>query len=136
MKFYEDELNFGLMGELSLKETIEKYFYTKPLEKLSLFHPFDYHASTCYFEIKTRRTKKDAFKTTLISYNKFKFSENLDISKKAYFIFQFTDGVYYYKYEKNDINLFEQKLISRRDRNIYEMKNHILLPNEKLIKLE
>lgn len=136
MTFYESEYLFGIKGEIGLKEIIQDYFHTTELKKLSKFHPFDYKTNTSYFEIKTRRTNINDFPSTLIGLNKFEFGENLPNFEKCYFIFQFKDGIYYYKYEKNDINLYEQKHIYRRDRNCVSSKWHILLPNDKLIKIE
>ena len=131
-----EELQFGLMGEISLKEKIQEYFNTNKLIKLDTYHPFDFKSSTTYFEIKTRRTLKDSYKSTIIGKNKFEFAENNSTNfMKFYFIFQFTDGLYYYKYEKNDVNIYDTTIIKRYDRNSQYLKMHILLPNEKLIKI-
>jgi hypothetical protein len=136
MTFYEDEYLFGLKKETELKDIIQIYFNTTELRKLSKFHPFDYKTSNCFFEIKTRRTRLNDFPTTLIGYNKFVFAEALQNFENCYFIFQFIDGLYYYKYEKNDINIYEQKHIYRRDRNETTSKYHMLIPNEKLTKID
>lgn len=139
MPFYEDEYLFGLKGENELKDLVQATFFTSELKKLAKFHPFDFKSNSTYFEIKTRRTKKDDFPSTLIGYNKFQFCEGFQNFEQAYFIFQFTDGVYYYKYQKNDINMYEQKHIHRKDRvhhRFDERKLYLLIPNEKLIKIE
>ena len=136
MPIYKEELEFGLVSENNLKNCIQNYFQTSELIKLSMFHPFDFVSNNFYFEIKTRRNELNLYPSTLIGYNKFEFAETvISLFKKCYFIFQFTDGLYYYEYKQNDINIFRQKYIERRDRKGVSLKNHILLDNDKLTKI-
>jgi len=54
--------------------------------------------------------------------------------KDVYFIFQFTDGNYYYKYDKTET--FEIKKGGRYDRGRPENNLYYYIPIERLIKIE
>jgi hypothetical protein len=135
----ESEYKNGVNIETNLFPIIQSYFHTSSLEKLSVYHPFDFKSSTCYFEIKSRRTKLNDYENTIIGLNKIQFAEtNYKVGLKFYFIFHFSDGIYYYKYEQNDINILKQVRITRKDRQQYQVgvKTYCKIDNKDLIKME
>lgn len=103
------------------------------LMKLSPEHPLDFMSGdeTYYVEIKSRRTKYKKYTTTMIGHNKIRYVRDHQLF--CVFVFAFTDGDYYYMYNKNDN--FEVKSGGRNDRGKQEYKKYYYIPIEKLIKI-
>jgi hypothetical protein len=110
---------FGFSEEARLEETIATYFNTK-LTKMSRFHKFDFMTEdNVMIELKSRRFKHDKYPTTMVGLDKFKY---LKPQQTALFIFNFTDGIYYYEYNQNSILAFEIRLGGRSSRGCLEQK--------------
>jgi hypothetical protein len=128
-KFEADKI-LGNKTEENIVQVIENYFKTK-ITKTEELHPMDFYDDKAYYEVKSRRNNHNKYPTTMIGYNKINFVKNSN--KDAYFIFSFTDGNYYYKYDIND--RFKIKIGGRQDRGIDEYKKYLFIPIEKLIKI-
>jgi hypothetical protein len=123
---------FGFSEEAKLEETIATYFNTK-LTKLSRFHKFDFITEDKVFiELKSRRFKHDRYPTTMVGLDKFKY---LAPHQTALFIFNFTDGIYYYEYNQNSILAFEIRLGGRTNRGCVEQKEYVYIPITQLNKM-
>jgi hypothetical protein len=68
----------------------------------------------------------------MVSYSKILYGKNQ--SKTSIFIFSFTDGDYYYKY--NNDEEFETRNSGRMDRGRNEISLYYFIPIDKLIKIE
>jgi len=124
--------NFGTESENNVEEHIKTYFKQTVLTKTSKFNRFDFEGDTALFEVKTRRNNYNKYPSTMIGYTKIKHAEKQTVD--VFFIFQFLDGNYYYKYSKDD--KFEVKRGGRFDRGRPETNNYIFIPIERLIKIE
>jgi len=130
-KFKIDE-DFGKEQENKSEEYIKDYFKQATLKKLSRFNKFDFEGDTALFEVKTRRNNYNKYPSTMIGYNKILACKKCE--KDVYFIFQYIDGNYYYKYCKDDS--FEIKKGGRFDRGRVELDYYCFIPIEKLIKID
>jgi hypothetical protein len=132
MNKYKIDEDFGLENEIKSEDYIQLYFKQNTLIKLSKFNKFDYEGETAFFEIKTRRNLSTDYTTTMIGYTKILHAQKQN--KDVYFIFQFTDGNYYYKYDISET--FEIKKGGRYDRGRPENNLYYYIPIERLIKIE
>ena len=109
--FYKD-FEFGLLKENEIMPILKNYFNDDTICKLNRTNTFDFKGDNKYIELKSRNNDLNKYPTTMVGYNKIlKASTLLD---DVYFCFCFTDGLYYYKYNK-DINL-EIRRSGRYDR--------------------
>jgi len=131
MNLFKIDEDSGTLNEMKAEEYIQLYFKQTTLKKLSKFNTFDFEGDTALFEVKTRRNKLADYPTTMVGYNKILACQNCE--KDVYFIFQFTDGNYYYKYSKDET--FEIKIGGRYDRGSIEKNYYYYIPIEKLIKI-
>jgi hypothetical protein len=130
-KFKIDE-DFGKEQENKAEEYIQTYFKQTTLIKLSKFNKFDFEGDTALFEVKTRRNNYNKYPSTMIGYNKILACNKCE--KDVYFIFQYLDGNYYYKYSNDES--FEIKKGGRFDRGRPESNYYCFIPIEKLIKID
>lgn len=116
---------FGFSEEAKLEATIATYFNTK-LTKMCRFHKFDFMTEdNVMIELKSRRFKHDRYPTTMVGLDKIK---SLKPQQTALFIFNFTDGLYYYEYNQNSILAFEIRLGGRSNRGCVEQKEYVYIP--------
>ena len=130
-KFKIDE-EFGQVNETKAENYIQRYFKQNTFKKLSKFNVFDYEGDTALFEIKSRRILSTDYETTMIGYNKILHAQKFD--QDVFFIFQYTDGNFYYKYDRSES--FEIKKGGRYDRGRPEKSDYYYIPINKLIKIE
>jgi hypothetical protein len=70
------------------------------LKKTSASYVFDYESDVSLVELKSRRNTKDKYPDTMVGKNKLDHKSD----KIKYFVFSFTDGLYYWKYNDKDLN--------------------------------
>lgn len=101
------DLEFGTRNEDVIKNQIENIVGT-PLIKQGGYSIMDYtnDVKTIYVELKTRRINHDTYPTALIGANKIEFCS--DPSKAYYFVFCYSDGIYYIRYNENLFNTFQR----------------------------
>lgn len=128
-KFYEDK-KYGDNSENNIIDCIEKHFDTKITKTNGYYDLMDFYDDDNYYEIKSRRNKYNQYPTTMIGYNKILYAQKS--IKDVYFIFSFTDGNYYYKYNDND--KFNINMGGRDDRGKEEFKKYFYIPIENLTK--
>jgi hypothetical protein len=87
------------------------------------FYVIDFTSKDCYIELKSRRTEKDKYPDTMIGMNKIKFAEKSD--KPTYFCFSFTDGLFCWKYDKEEAeDAISYRDGGRTDRGVDETKEY------------
>jgi hypothetical protein len=101
------DLKFGLEKENDTYDKIKNYLNCGDLNKSSKYGIIDFYNDTHYIELKSRRNKYNTFDTTIIGKNKIDFFKKL--KKECYIIINFTDGLYYIKYNEDIFNNFEIK---------------------------
>jgi len=101
------DLAFGFRSEDMIKNQIERIVKT-PLIKQGGYSIMDYTnaSNSLYVELKTRRINHDSYPTALIGANKIEFCN--DPKKDYYFVFCYSDGIYYIKYDETLFNTFER----------------------------
>lgn len=128
-KFNKD-FKFGLKQEDLLFDTIKRL--DSDLVKTGARAIFDYESEKTLVELKSRNNTYNKYPTTMVGYNKIQYANKLN--KDTYFCFNFTDGLYYYKYNKNDKLDFGRG--GRCDRGREEYKDYCYIPIEYLRKFE
>jgi len=131
----QNDLKFGDIKELELLETIQDKFNTS-LKKVSNNNfVFDFSCDNCYVELKSRRNTHDKYPDTMVGKNKLDFAEKSD--RTVIFCFSFTDGIYYWKYNKEDIENgnVEFRVGGRNDRGRREYKDYAFIKTSILEKI-
>ena len=122
------EYAYGLSKEVLLKPTIEK-FAGKELKGTKKYDTFDFIGEDITIELKSRKNCYSKYPTTIVGMNKI---NKIEDGERVVFMFNFTDGLYYWEYEENNFTIV---MIKRRDRN-NKAKPHLAIPIEVLTKLE
>ena len=124
------DYNFGLKKEVEILEIIKKYFNDDTIIKLNKYNVFDFKGIS-YYELKSRNNEYNKYSSTMIGNNKIIKASQLD--DDVYFLFSFTDGLYYWKYDKN----YKLEIIKggRFDRGLSEINDYAFIPIEILIKI-
>lgn len=124
----------GHKNELILKPIIEEFFNVK-LYQTDAYHPFDFRdENKIFYEVKTRNVKHDKYPTTMVGQNKIEAANLSD--RDVYFIFGFTDGNYYFKYNRNVNSGLSVSIGGRNDRGREEYKPYVWIPVDTLISMD
>ena len=126
-----NDYNVGLQYEVQILPFLQVYFNDKTIVQLDRFNVFDFKGENKYLELKTRKCSVKTYPTTMIGVNKVERAKSLN--ENVYFIFQFTDGVYCWKYDKN-IQLMKREG-GRTDRGYNEIKQYFFISTQLLIKI-
>ena len=132
LELLENDVNYGLLKEEEIRQTIKRFFNLDQFLKLSQFHTMDFKSHNKYFEIKSRRFSHNKYKTTMIGKNKVDYAQT-NKDNTFYFIFVFDDGIYYYKYNTDD--KLELNIGGRCDRGGDEYKLYYYIPINFLVKI-
>ena len=130
-KFIKD-YNFGIENEFKILPIIKNYFKDDSIIKLDKYNKFDYKG-LAFYELKSRNNEYNKYNTTMIGYNKIELSNQL--KDDVYFLFSFTDGLYYWKYDKTYKLEIKKNHCSRIDRGRPEINNYAFIPIDILIKI-
>ena len=125
------DLQFGSDNENKILTTLRTFFNDDSIVKTKAINaPFDFEGKKLLIELKSRRSKSTAFDTTIVGITKLK---NLDPDyTDHYFVFKFTEGIYFIKYSPDIFKHYEVKSICRRDRGRIEKAPHVLIPVDNL----
>jgi hypothetical protein len=137
-KEIDNSYRISKIWETTLKPTLE-HFFKITLHQTNRFHLFDYISDNqeIYIELKTRECTHLKYKDTMIGMNKiYKAIELITEGKKIYFVFKFTDGIYYWNYKGTHKNEWVRDG-GRNDRSINEWKTkgYLYIPYNLLIKI-
>jgi hypothetical protein len=113
MRTFKEDYTTGISSELKIKTTLESFF-NEPFTKTSQYHPMDYSTPTKYIEIKTRTNASTTYPTTMIPYSKIDFAKASP--SNTYFVFVFTDGIFYIEYDEELFNSFHVEVFQRNPR--------------------
>ena len=126
-----NDYNIGLQYEVQILPFLQVFFNDKTIVQLDRFNVFDFKGENKYLELKTRKCSVKTYPTTMIGVNKVERAKSLN--ENVYFIFQFTDGVYCWKYDKN-IQLTKREG-GRTDRGYNEIKQYFFISTQLLTKI-
>jgi hypothetical protein len=113
MRHYNDDVQMGLANEDRCLPILETHFKTT-FHHNRRYTVFDYKNENedIWVELKSRRVPYARYPTTIITRNKLNFC--LDASKSYYIVYQFEDGLYYIKYNKELFDTFQSDNAYRR----------------------
>lgn len=134
MASFKNDLQFGLKNELVVLPIIIKFFDDEIEHTINeKFKSYDFQGLKNNYELKSRTNKHNAFNETLLGYNKKPTTD-----KSHIFLFKFTDGLFYIKYDETIFENFEIKPFQRNKRiDYYDKKDlYYYIPYEKLTKIE
>ena len=127
------DLAFGTSNETNVLETLQTFFQ-QTLQRQGGYSVMDYTnpTRTLFVELKTRRIRHNQYPTAIIGRNKVQFCN--DPNKEYYFVFCYTDGLYYIKYEKDLFDSFEVSDYTRGERTDCEnrVQEVVYIPHEHL----
>ena len=100
-----NDLAFGTSEEAKQLSRLEEVFCSKLKRQLG-FASMDYKSEEkpLFIELKTRRIKHDQYPTALISAHKLDFCKSSN--SECYFVYQYTDGLFYVKYDEKLFSTF------------------------------
>ena len=109
------------------------------------FSLFDFYGDDVIIELKSRNICKDTYPTTMIGMNKINECLNAESDKRYYtdkggikeckrfyFIFEFNDGLYYWRFTKKRYAKFEQRVMGTDKRGYSERSLYLMIPVDKL----
>jgi hypothetical protein len=130
-----EDLKYGLEKEKEQLGIIRDIFCKKLKKSNDKWFVFDYSCEDCYVELKSRRCNHDKYPDTMIGLNKIHYCSHT--KRPVYFCFNFEDGLYYWKYDKKDIDNGNVQIRKggRTDRGIDETKDYAYIKTEILKKV-
>ena len=117
MRTFKQDLAKGMCSE----DFCLPYFQRlspSPVRRLGKYARFDYESDDCLIELKTRfDITSKTYDTTMI--NKHKVDAAKGQTKKVYYAFRFTDGIYYIQYDPVVFADFQYMPLTIQDRADY-----------------
>lgn len=120
------DISYGLESEQEMLPRLQEKFGEDLVRSAKQFSPYDYRMTGVRVELKTRNNTSDRYDTTMVGVNKMVFAKNF--YGKYYFVFAFTDGVKYIRYNEDKFKHYEQKEGGRWDRGRVESNNYVYIP--------
>lgn len=127
------DIAFGLGQEKELLNKLQKKFGEKLEISKKQYSPYDYRMKGIRVELKSRTNTKNQYPTTMIGKNKIKFANRF--YGKNYFVFNFSDGIYYIRYDEDKFANYDVGTGGRADRGCIEQNQYIFIPVDDLKKL-
>ena len=121
-RHFEHSYKFGKEQEIKILPIIEEYFNDNITQTTNQYDKYDFISTLYNFELKSRKNKFNKYPTTMITSNKLK---NTD--RQLILLFNFTDGLYYIKYDPLIFDTFEKYLFKREGVCTYPLE-HTLIP--------
>jgi hypothetical protein len=133
------DLKMGEENENKNVQTLSNFFKVELMKNKNKYAIIDWtdKSNTIYIELKSRRIHHNLYPTAIIGLNKINFCN--DPTKKYYFVFGYTDGLFYIQFEKELFKTFKiqpMKISYRADVGKNEINDVIHIPVELLIKIE
>lgn len=119
------DMKMGLTMEDTLKPVFESKF--GKLNKTHHYHSFDFENENVLIELKTRNVLWKQYDSLMFSKKKIDYLEKNNITKDAYIFWKLKDGLYYWKYNKEELNIM---IGGRNDRGKNEYETCIFIKNE------
>jgi hypothetical protein len=137
-KSLKGDLAFGLYNEEKIKPLLEKYFGLPLTKEPHRYAHHDYFSDDRQkiIELKSRRNTYNKYETTLLNSSKIRNIPS-DTTAEYYFVFNYTDGMYFIKYDKEQFNTFKCEdftRIHRADKDEHPVK-HYYIPIEALTRI-
>ena len=108
MVHFENDYKEGTKAQNEIFPIIEDYFGNNIKQNPNQYDKYDYTNDDAEFEVKTRKNKKTAYSTTMLTCNKV-----VDTDKEIVFIFNYTDEICWIQYDKELFDTFQKQMFSR-----------------------
>jgi hypothetical protein len=130
---FNRDYEFGRQSETTVLDTLKTFFNDSTITpSTDKFDRYDFTGAGCKYELKTRRLARNRFATTMLPLGKL-LSEN---PENNIFLFQFTDGLYYIRYDKETFSTFNIAPFCRQDRSGFDAEqDYIYIPVNLLTKI-
>ena len=125
MNTVKDE-SYGLTKEQELFSKLKEMHGDTLKKTIGKYNPFDFENEDTLIELKSRRNTKDKYPDTMVSLSKVKKAEGE--KRNVYFYFNFTDGLYRWKYDSEELKNFRYGQGGRNDRGRCEINNYCYIP--------
>jgi hypothetical protein len=126
MTTFENDYKYGIEKESSILLTLNKFFSRDIVKSVDRYCNYDFFDDSYKYELKSRRNKYNTYPTTMIPLLKCKDNTIL--------LFNFTDGLYYIKYEKEKFEKYDKKYFCKnRDDKIDINKQYYYIPISDLL---
>ena len=130
MVHWKDSYKFGKAEERKILPDVSKYFGRDIKEYEEQYSKHDFYCDEYNYEVKSRTNTYAKYPTTMITMDKL-----IDGEKKLILIFNFTDGIYWIEYNKEQFSNYFHQPFSRAGYK-WDEKEHIYIPIKDLTKLE
>ena len=134
-KSLKSDIEYGNRAEIEVIKLLRVHFGENIIKNTYRFATYDAKCkeTNTHYEIKARRCAMDCYPTTIIPYSKIVKKEG---KSKLIFVFLFTDGLYYIKYDPKVFEPFGTKDITYYRKGIEPKPvKHLCIPTELLVKI-
>tara|TARA_B110000908_G_C9899972_1_gene290602 strand:- start:19 stop:444 length:426 start_codon:yes stop_codon:yes gene_type:complete len=134
-KSLKSDIEYGNRAEIEVIKALRVHFGENIIKNTFRFATYDANCkeTNTNYEIKARRCKVDSYPTTIIPYSKIVKKQEKD---KLIFVFLFTDGLYYIKYDRKVFEPFGMDEITYYRQGIEPKPvKHTCIPIELLVKI-
>jgi len=129
---FKRDYDFGIKSQIDVFPKLSAFFGGNITPTTHKLDPWDYIGEDCVYELKSRCVSYSKYPTTIMGFDKIK-----NIDKKMVFLFNFTDGLYYIRYEKELFDTFEVEVFRRYRVGVNDKeKAYIYIPIEHLKRIE
>ena len=129
---FEEDYNKGKMTEDEHFEFLKEYFNEPKLKQNKRFSTFDFNSDNITIELKKRNFESTKYKDLMIGLNKIEKAQKAN--KDIYFVMILDDGIFSYKYSKDDTLNYRSG--GRGDRGYNEFKKYAYIPIDYFMKIK
>ena len=121
-------IDYGTFEEKALLVSTLKEKFNKEIIKGEWFDFFDYRSidNLYLIELKSRRCVVNQYSDTMVGLNKIEYARKVYPNVQCFFLFNFSNGLYMYKFDPEDNLLY--KLGGRNDRGVSELRPYEFIP--------
>ena len=135
-KSLKSDIEFGNKAEIEVIKLLRVHFGENIIKNTYRFATYDAKCkeTNTHYEIKARRCAMNSYPTTIIPCSKIAKKEEKD---NLIFVFLFTDGLYYIKYDRKVFDTFVTDDITYYRKGIQAKPvKHMYIPIELLVKVD
>ena len=122
----------GEKAEIRLFPHFKEIFDDSLVRSTEKYSLFDFYGDDVIIELKSRNYSKDRYPTTMIGMNKINECLNDKSNKSYYFVFEFTDGLYYWRFTEKRYLKCKQEWRGTNKRGYWEESLYLMIPVDKL----
>jgi len=128
---FKKDYDAGVKHQTELKPMLEAFF-KEELKETGPYAKYDYTSKETDYELKSRNNTYAFYPTTCIACDKI----DPEHKKRQVYLFHFTDGTYYIKYDKTLFDTFLVKEFRRFRQGVRDKeKPYIYIPIDQLIRI-